>query len=147
MVDGLNSVGNSEQMERIANGIAEGILRRIREDDEAARTLAAHQHPEFQAWVDKRIGEKIRLWFLGILISNVIPLIAIAFYLGGINSDMQQARREQDINTAALYSRGGFVRDQTSFNCRVRDWIDQNFQIDLGPCKFESADDPQDRRR
>lgn len=139
--------GNAEQVRVITEQLAEAIIRKINNDDEASTRLAFHQHPDFQAWLDRRISEKIRLWVFGAVAANIIPMLAIVFMLGTIKENVSSALSEQTENTQTLYARGQFIRDQQDFNCAIRTAIKGVHNIDIGNCRFASTDSPRDTRR
>lgn len=136
--------GNAEQIRAIVDQLAGTIIKKI----EARGTIVDfHTNEEFHEWLDERVENKARKWIVALVIAYIIPIMIGVYYAGKVTEMLESALEAQEVNTQSLYSRGQFVRDQQDFNCRMSSVLQQTHNVDIGPCRFESADSPLDRRR
>lgn len=136
--------------EAVPNGIsieniAEAIVGKLDEKDQA-RTF--HTDHAFVDWLDKRIGDKLRLWAAGIILAYSVPIVLAAYYIGGMNEKLDAALNDQRMNTQSLQARGSWMNDQERFNCEVRRAITRSHpDSEIGICAFVTGQDRTDSRR
>lgn len=128
--------------------LADAILRVINEDTKAIDQLGVHHHPEFEAWIDKRINERLKVWIGGILLAYLVPMLGIAYGFGALINKLDAALEEQQENTLSLQTRALWIRDQENFNCEIRSAIrNAHPGTDIPSCDFPSSANLVDTRR
>lgn len=137
--------GNAEQVRHIVEQFSNTIIGRM---EQSNKLVDFHTNRQFHEWLDERMDNRNRKVLFQLLAAYLIPVL-----VGGavIYAKLDRALAVQAENTRALYSRGQFIRDQQDFNCRVVNYVarkDGSQEASaLLPCRFDSADSPQDVRR
>lgn len=137
--------GNAEQVRAIVQQFADTIIGRM---EQSNKLVDFHTNRQFHEWLDERMDNRNRKVLFQLLAAYLIPVL-----VGGavIYSKLDVALRDQSENTATLYARAQFIRDQQDFNCRVVGYLARRDGVEavreLAPCRFDSADDLRDLRR
>ena len=137
--------GNAEMVRVIADQIGNTIVARM---EQSNKLVDFHTNRQFHEWLDERMDNRNRKVLFQLLAAYLIPVL-----VGGavIYNKLDTAIQDQAENTDTLYARAQFIRDQQEFNCRVLQHLARKDGTEvireLGPCRFQSADDMRDLRR
>lgn len=112
-----------EAMRDFAAELGDAIIKRLEIKDEA---IVPQHSDSFNSWFDRRVNEKLRLWAFGIISIYLIPAIIIAFQLGGLSKEINDAMASQQTQNAQLASRQIWMREQEYFNREISRWAEED---------------------
>lgn len=109
--------GNAEQVRSIAGQMASAFGRGIEEE----RHLLAEVDSRIKAQVEA-MGDRLKLWVLGGILTQIVMVLPIIFFLGGIystnNATLELIRKQQ----ATLERRGGWMSERERWEQGVEQW-------------------------
>lgn len=134
--------GNKEQRDEVAADIFKRVIAHM---EESAPGRTFHVDNAFVTWLDKKIGDKIKIWAASILLAYTIPLGVGIWQLSEMNANFRHQLSDSSVNTASLIAKSDWQDQQEDFNCDVRRVLPKDAEI--GPCRFPPRPDRTDPRR
>lgn len=112
--------GNSAQLRVITSQLADEVLARLED-----KKVAPHHDPEFQTWIDKRIGEKIKVWMGGLILGYALPTLAVAYAIGSFQTTLENGLEKIDKQQVMLDERGDWMVEKDNFERNITRWAER----------------------
>lgn len=87
---------------------------------------------ELKEYIDQRdnaVEARIKLWIFGAILANVLGMVPVIFFLGGIYADGRTAVELLEAQQAELTQRGVWMQDRERWEMSVEMWArDQGYE-------------------
>ena len=109
--------------EESVDRLGERLLSSLEKRNEA---IVPYNTPEFWEFIDKRIGDKIRLWAFGLIAAYAIPALLLSYTLGTLSSNIEQSIKAQKQNSVAISTRSVWIAEQERFKDAISRWAEDD---------------------
>lgn len=114
--------GNAEQLKMIAEEIGRTIVKNLEKEGEV---VMPHQSSEFQNWLDRRIGEKLRLWAFGLVAAYAIPALILAYTFGRLTDQIEASVSDKDDIAGQMAIAELWMLEQENLNADLVEWAEE----------------------
>ena len=94
-----------------------------------AGAVVAELTEELKEYIDQRdtaVEHRIKLWVFGSILTQIIALLPVIFFLGGIYSDGRSAVKMLEEQQNELRQRGTWMQDRERWEMTIEIWAKQN---------------------